>query len=307
MIKKVSIITINYNGLKDTVEMIESLAIHETYPHEIIVVDNASTDPLEHKLLQSKFPDIQVIRSEKNLGFAGGNNLGISQAKGEYLLFLNNDTIITCPVLENLVNALDSDPRIGIVSPKIACWPKKQRLQYAGSTPMSPVTLRNSNIGYGQIDQGQFNKPGETAFTHGAAMMIRTADLMKFGRMPEFYFLYYEELDWCVQIQRARFKIRYEPHSVIYHKESMSVGKQSPSQVYYHTRNRLIFAKRSIDTKGERILSYFYQTSIAFPKRFLTFFIQGKTGLIAPLYKGLINGLIAINKDMNYGKELSSH
>ena len=67
MIKKVSIITINYNGLKDTVEMIESLAIHETYPHEIIVVDNASTDPLEHKLLQSKFPDIQVIRSEKNL------------------------------------------------------------------------------------------------------------------------------------------------------------------------------------------------------------------------------------------------
>lgn len=112
MLKKVSIITINYNGLKDTVEMIESLAIHETYLHEIIIIDNASTDPLEHKLLQSKFPDIQVIRSEKNIGFAGGNNLGISQAKGEYLLFLNNDTIITCPILENLVNALDSDPQI---------------------------------------------------------------------------------------------------------------------------------------------------------------------------------------------------
>jgi len=181
MIKKVSIITINYNGLKDTVEMIESLAIHETYLHEIIIIDNASTDPLEHKLLQSKFPDIQVIRSEKNIGFAGGNNLGISQAKGEYLLFLNNDTIITCPILENLVNALDSDPQIGAVSPKITCWPEKQRLQYAGSTPMSPVTLRNSNIGHGQIDQGQFNKSGETAFTHGAAMMIRTTDLTKFG------------------------------------------------------------------------------------------------------------------------------
>ena len=95
MIKKVSIITINYNGLKDTVEMIESLAIHETYPHEIIVVDNASTDPLEHKLLQSKFPDIQVIRSEKNLGFAGGNNLGISYATGYYLLLLNNDTTVS--------------------------------------------------------------------------------------------------------------------------------------------------------------------------------------------------------------------
>lgn len=220
MLKKVSIITINYNGLKDTVEMIESLAIHETYLHEIIIIDNASTDPLEHKLLQSKFPDIQVIRSEKNLGFAGGNNLGISQAKGEYLLFLNNDTIITCPILENLVNALDSDPQIGAVSPKITCWPEKQRLQYAGSTPMSPVTLRNSNIGHGQIDQGQFNKSGETAFTHGAAMMIRTTDLTKFGRMPEFYFLYYEELDWCVQIRRAGLKIWYEATSTVYHKES---------------------------------------------------------------------------------------
>lgn len=88
MIKKVSIITINYNGLKDTVEMIESLAIHETYPHEIIVVDNASTDPLEHKLLQSKFPDIQVIRSEKNLGFAGGNNLGIHMPQAIIYYFL---------------------------------------------------------------------------------------------------------------------------------------------------------------------------------------------------------------------------
>ena len=152
MIKKVSIITINYNGLKDTVEMIESLAIHETYPHEIIVVDNASTDPLEHKLLQSKFPDIQVIRSEKNLGFAGGNNLGISYATGYYLLLLNNDTIITQPFLKALVNRLDSNPRIGCVSPKIACWPEKERLQYAGSTPMSYITLRNTSIGYDQLD-----------------------------------------------------------------------------------------------------------------------------------------------------------
>mgnify|MGYP000640651991 CR=1 FL=1 len=236
MIKKVSIITINYNGLKDTVEMIESLAIHETYLHEIIIIDNASTDPLEHKLLQSKFPDIQVIRSEKNIGFAGGNNLGISQAKGEYLLFLNNDTIITCPILENLVNALDSDPQIGAVSPKITCWPEKQRLQYAGSTPMSPVTLRNSNIGHGQIDQGQFNKSGETAFTHGAAMMIRTTDLTKFGRMPEFYFLYYEELDWCTSMTRAGYQLWYEPRCTIFHKESQSTGRQSPLRTFYDAK-----------------------------------------------------------------------
>ena len=95
---------------------------------------------------------------------------------------------------------------------------------------MSPVTLRNENIGFGQTDTRQFNKSRYTAFAHGAAMMIRTTDIKKFGMMPEFYFLYYEELDWCVQIRRAGLKIWYEATSTVYHKESMSVGKQSPLQ-----------------------------------------------------------------------------
>ena len=248
-----------------------------------------------------------VIRSDKNLGFAGGNNLGISYADGDYILFLNNDTIINQPILENLARALDNNPQIGCVSPKIACWPEKKQLQYAGSTPMSPVTLRNENIGFGQTDTGQFNKSRYTAFAHGAAMMIRTTDIKKFGMMPEFYFLYYEELDWCVQIRRAGLKIWYEATSTVYHKESMSVGKQSPLQVYYHTRNRLLFAKRSIDKRDERIYSYIYQTLVAFPKRLSIYLVKGKFRLIGALGKGLINGLIAINKDMNYGKELSSH
>lgn len=307
MDKKVSIITINYNGMDDTAEMIESFRKHETYPYEIIVVDNASRNPGEQEALRKAFPDIRVIRSDKNLGFAGGNNLGISYATGAYLLFLNNDTIITRPVLESLVKALDEDPGIGSVSPKIASWPEKERLQYAGSTPMSPITLRNENIGFNQIDDGQFDIPGQTAFTHGAAMMIRAADLGKFGQMPESYFLYYEELDWCVQIRRAGLKIWYEPRSVVYHKESMSVGKQSGLQVYYHARNRLLFAKRSIDNKYERICSYIYQTTIAFPKRLLVYLAQGKPELTGPLARGIRNGLIAIIKDTDYGKEYSNH
>lgn len=307
MAKIVSIITINYNGIKDTVKMIESFCEHETYPYEIIIIDNASKNQGEHRTLKKHQPHAQVIRSDKNLGFAGGNNLGIPYVNGDYILFLNNDTIICGPVLENLVRVLDNNPQVGSVSPKIACWPEKRRLQYAGATPMSPITLRNENIGFNQIDEGQFDRSCDTAFTHGAAMMIRTADLKAFGLMPEFYFLYYEELDWCVQIQRVGFTIRYEPKSTIYHKESMSVGKESPLQVYYHTRNRLLFAKRTINSKHNRIRSYFYQIAIAFPKRFLFSLAKGKFKLIPPLCKGVINGLIAINKDMNYGKNLSNH
>ena len=297
MAKKVSIITINYNGKDDTVDLIESFGRYETYPYEIIIIDNGSKNHGEHRVLSKYSPKPIVIRSDKNLGYADG----------DYILFLNNDTIINQPILENLARALDNNPQIGCVSPKIACWPEKKQLQYAGSTPMSPVTLRNENIGFGQTDTRQFRESRYTAFAHGAAMMIRTTDIKKFGMMPEFYFLYYEELDWCVQIRRAGLKIWYEATSTVYHKESMSVGKQSPLQVYYHTRNRLLFAKRSIDKRDERIYAYIYQTLVAFPKRLSIYLVKGKFRLIGALGKGLINGLIAINKDMNYGKELSSH
>ena len=110
-----------------------------------------------------------------------------------------------------------------------------------------------------------------------------------------------------MRANKAALKIWYEATSTVYHKESMSVGKQSPLQVYYHTRNRLLFAKRSIDKRDERIYAYIYQTLVAFPKRLSIYLVKGKFRLIGALGKGLINGLIAINKDMNYGKELSSH
>ena len=118
MAKKVSIITINYNGKDDTVDLIESFGRYETYPYEIIIIDNGSKNYGEHHVLSKYSPKPIVIRSDKNLGFAGGNNLGISYADGDYILFLNNDTIINQPILENLARALDNNPQIGCVSPR---------------------------------------------------------------------------------------------------------------------------------------------------------------------------------------------
>lgn len=111
MNKKVSIITVNYNGVTDTCEMIESLKQHENYPYELIVVDNGSASLNDYTLLKEKYPDAKVIRNDINLGFAEGNNIGVKQATGDYLFFLNNDTIITRPILEILVKRLDSDEK----------------------------------------------------------------------------------------------------------------------------------------------------------------------------------------------------
>lgn len=291
MNNKVSIITINYNRINDTCNLIDSLYLYENYPYEIIVVDNASSDQNEYLMLKNNYPEIQVIRSDINLGFAGGNNLGIKHATGDYLFFLNNDTIITSAVLKTLVDRLESDKDIGCVCPKIASWPEKEIIQFAGFTEMSSITLRNICIGYKQIDQGQFNKAHETPYAHGAAMMVKTDKIQKFGLIPEFYFLYYEELDWSEQIRKSGCKIWYEPRSTIYHKESVSIGFQSPLQVYYHARNRFIFAKRIRPNRFIRICCYTYQIIIVFNSRLLKYILKNKFHLIPPLLKGTINGI----------------
>lgn len=286
MAKKVSIITINYNGKDDTVDLIESFGQHETYPYEIIIIDNGSKNHGEHRVLSKYSPKPIVIRSDKNLGFAGGNNLGIPYADGDYILFLNNDTIINQPILENLARALDNNPQIGCVSPKIACWPEKKQLQYAGSTPMSPVTLRNENIGFGQTDTRQFRESRYTAFAHGAAMMIRTTDIKKFGMMPEFYFLYYEELDWCTSMTRAGYQLWYEPRCTIFHKESQSTGRQSPLRTFYMMRNRMLYAWRNLP-RMERCLAIAYQMLIVAPKDSLCFVLKGEPKLAKAVWHGV--------------------
>ena len=161
---------------------------------------------------------------------------------------------------------------------------------------MSHITLRNTSIGYDQLDQGQFEEAHETSFAHGAAMAVKAIDIQKFGKMPEFYFLYYEELDWCTQIQKTGSSIWFEPKAIIYHKESASVGIESPLRIYYHTRNRLIFAQRILSKKRIRICSYIYQTTFALCKKILIFTIQAKFHLIPFLFKGIkMNNLPTTN------------
>lgn len=285
----VSIVTVNYNGYADTCEFIESLKRHETYPYEIIVVDNASQGD-DSKKLKKRYPGtVVVVESEKNLGFAGGNNLGNAYARGEYVLYMNNDMVIDAPFLEALVARLDSAPDIGAVSPKIKYAYARDTIQYAGFTPMSPVLLRNHQIGNNQKDSEKYDTACETAFLHGACMLTSRRILQKAGPITPVYFLFYEELDWSNQLRKAGYKIWYEPAACVYHKESRSIGKTSAFKQFYLTRGRILFARRN--TRGiAKFLSCCYLATVVPVKCILAGCIRGQWKLIPSQLRGTFRG-----------------
>ena len=285
--KVLSIITINYNGLKDTCELIESLPANDK-SLEMIVVDNASTQD-EASEIERGFPHVTVIRSDRNLGFAGGNNLGIQASHGKYLFFLNNDTIIHQPsAISHLITRLESSDQIGMVCPKIRFTWGHQPIQFAGYTRLTSITLRNKTIGYGEEDKGQYDTPHPTPYAHGAAMLVKREVIEKVGMMPECYFLYYEELDWSVIIRKAGYDIWYDPAFTVFHKESQTTGKASPLKTFYTTRNRLLFAQRNIQG-ASKYLTYAYLVSVVAIRDMVKYTFTGKTDLAVAVIKGIWN------------------
>ena len=291
---KTSIITINYNGLADTCALIETIPFNEDM--EVIVVDNAS-DHQEADTIAERFPQVKVIKSERNVGFAGGNNLGIQAAQGTYLFLVNNDTVFKDFNISALIDRLESSSDIGIVCPKIRFAWDKNPIQFAGYTMLSKVTMRNRSIGYGEDDHGQYETAHPTPYAHGAAMLVRREAIDKVGLMPECYFLYYEEIDWSIMFTRAGYQIWYEPKCTIYHKESQATGQDSPLRTYYITRNRLLFVRRN--RRGIlRGLSYAYLTAVVAPRDMLRHITKGRFNLAKATYKGLRDFSLNVSSSM---------
>lgn len=283
-----SIITINYNGLKNTCELIDTLPLKDN-SIEVIVVDNASFQD-EATIIEARYPQVKVIRSKKNIGFAGGNNLGFKVAQGKYLFFLNNDTLLKPQIsgLRPLISRLESSPKIGMVCPKIRFTWGNQLIQFAGYTPLTPITMRNKAIGCGEVDHGQFDTPHLTPYAHGAAMMIKREVIEKAGLLPECYFLYYEELDWSMMIRRVGYDIWYEPACTVFHKESQTTGQNSPLRTYYITRNRLLFAQRN-QSGMTKYFTYLYLISIVAIRDILKFAVQRRWDLTRATIRGVVS------------------
>ena len=247
--KKVGIILVNYNGAKDTIECLNSLHTVNYLNKLIYVVDNNSNkddvDYLEKKKI--KLPEVRIIKLKENIGFSGGNNVGIKEAMAdgcEVIGLLNNDTIVETDFLNQLVVKLFSDERIGAVVPQIRDYYNKSIVTYGGGE----INYLKGSVfieGINRYEDSINNAERCVTFGHGCCLFMKSKVISKVGLLPEEYFLYFEDADYSIQLTNSGYKILYCPESIIYHKESVSTKKGSDNFQYYFTRNRFYFIKKN--------------------------------------------------------------
>lgn len=254
---KVAVIIVNWNGKDDTVECLKSLRRVSIFNYElsIIVVDNGSTNDSVEVFNKITDPSFKLIKSDTNLGFAGGNNLGIKTALedgADWVLLLNNDTLVDKGLIKELIKVTESYPNGGIFSPKIYFAPgfefKDQYPKYVSGKVIWYVggkinwdNIYGTNMGVDDVDRGQYDEAKEIDFATGACMLVSKKVLQKIGLLNLDYFLYLEDVDFCHQAKLAGFKIYYIPPAYLWHKVSQSSAIGGELNDYFISRNRLIF------------------------------------------------------------------
>ncbi len=220
---RVEIIILSWNGREDTLECLASLEKIAYDNYRITVVDNGSSDGLESEI-KRRFPQINYIYSPVNLRFAGGNNLALKQgldSNTDYFLLLNNDTTVDTGFLREMVKAGQADARIGLVGAKMYYYDQPDTIWFAGGTAdIRRAYMRHRGIG--KRDDGSFDKAEEMTFLNGACLLIKSQVLREIGLLDEDYYLYGEDLDYCLRAAKAGWKLYYQPSVKIWHKVSRS-------------------------------------------------------------------------------------
>ncbi len=250
---KVAIIILNWNGLNDTIECLESLK-KITYPnYEVIVVDNGSENN-EGTILQAKYGNfIEVIKNKENRGFAEGNNIGIKKAleKGvDYILLLNNDTVVSADFLNILVDYAEKHKNLGSVGPKILYY-NLDKIWFNGGKLWWWLGFAKHLEKLKANEKSSIRFPLGVDFITGCCILIKKEVLERVGLLDPIYFINFEDVDWCFRAMKMGYKNVVIPQAVIWHKVSASLGKRGSQKIgklgaYYYARNAIIFAKKNL-------------------------------------------------------------
>ena len=258
----VAVVVLTWNGADDTLACLDSLRRVQYDNLSVVVVDNGSTDHTVPRV-RVGFPDVTVLETGANLGFAAGNNVGIQHAldrAADYVFLLNNDTEVDPQLVRHLVDAAEADASVGVVGPKVFFFAQRDRLWYGGGW-VQEWAGASGHIALGELDNNSVTDPVETGYVTGCALMARTSVLRQVGVLEPAFFIYWEDVDLSVRIRRAGYRVLYVPKAVVWHKVSRTYGgsadhsffyggrahgPESVASLYLGTRNNFLFIERTV-------------------------------------------------------------
>jgi GT2 family glycosyltransferase len=275
-IPQVAIVLLNYNG-KTYLE--QNLAFVEqcSYPNKkIYLIDNGSTDD-SLAFVQSHFPHVAIIKNEKNVGYAGGYNAGLSHITAAYYVLLNTDVEVTPHFLQPVINLMESDATIGICQPKILSYTNRNYFEYAGGAG-GFIDIVGFTFAKGRVfdhfeqDQGQYNDNSPIFWASGACLIIKAGLFTALNGFYDYYFMYSEEVDLCWRAQSLGYKVYACGESIIYHKETTRLTDQSAERLYYLFRNNLVMLHRNLPVPSAWLIvpARFLLNGVAFFQLILT-------------------------------------
>ncbi len=289
---KVAAIVLSYNGKDVTLQALPSL-VAMTYPSfDVVVADNGSTDGTR-EAVAAAFPAVIQVRSEDNLGPAGGLNLGIDYAMErdyDYLLILNNDIEADPGMLTELVTAAEADPTIGSVAPKAYYYWDRQRIWSAGGGIRFREAITRER-GEGELDRGQWDRDEEIGYTCGCAMLVRRAAFEAAGPMDPAYFLCFEDADFCTRMQHHGFRCYYAHRAKLWHMVSTSTGGYQPGKTFHSARSTAIFVRRHAN--AWQWLTALGAIAAALPLAYLRELVKGNQAAVVAKARGYWAGFRA--------------
>jgi GT2 family glycosyltransferase len=291
--RKVIVLILTYNGKYLLEDSISSYLANDYPNYSVVVIDNGSTDGSK-EYVEQNYPEVKVLRTEVNLKYSGGFNFGLQYAFNEknadYVLVTNNDVKADSSVISELVKTAETDPMIGFVTGKVYYFDRPDVLQTVGKHE-DPIRWNGEHIGNREKDRGQYDQVAERVFTDDIFTLVRRSVYEKVGGYDTTFAFQAEEYDWQARAKKLGFKILYTPLAKIWHKDSMTIGKNSAFKAYYDARNPMLVILKHKSSDFFRI--YFWQhfkrgvfrSSLVSLKQF-------RPAVSFALWKGFFSGLI---------------
>lgn len=282
----VSIITLNWNQTETTTQFLESTRKLTYKNFEVIVCDMGSATDPGPQIFKGNYPNTRLLQADITLKSSGAAKWAVTQAKGDFILFMNNQTEVTENLVEELLTPLLEDSALGVTCPKIYSYRNKNIIEYAGCKPVNVLTGKSNIVGHREKDKGQYDKKAYTSGVFSGAMMIRRNVIEKGGVLSQNFFVYFDDTEISNRILKTGYKILYQPKAIVYSKYSVANKRKTAMEVYYNTRNRILAMRNN--TSAVHFVAFLIFCSLFYiPANIIRFTATWQFGHLKAFFKAI--------------------